>query len=151
MPAEPRSPSTSQIGLPAATASSSSRVTVAWPMPRGGVLMIRSSETSSRGLTSSFEVGQHVADFLAVEERHAADQHVGHLGPPQFHLERPRLLVGAEEDGEIAAARRFVRDRSARISSTTVLASVVFVLELQDPRRLAADGAPAAPCRAAAC
>ena len=40
---------------PLLTARSSSRLTVAWPIPRGGVLMIRSSETSSCGLANTFK------------------------------------------------------------------------------------------------
>ncbi len=48
------------------------------------------------------QVGQHVAHFLAVVERHAADQRVGHLGAAQLGFERAGLLVGAEEDGHVA-------------------------------------------------
>ena len=56
------------------------------------------------GVGERFQVGQQVADLLAIVERHAADQHVGDLGPPQLQLERPRLLVRAAEDGEVAVA-----------------------------------------------
>ena len=67
----------------------------------------------------------HVANFLAIVERHAADEHIGQLGPAEFQFEMPRLFVRAAENGEIAVARACrLRTRDA-ISSTTVRASTV--------------------------
>ena len=84
------------------------------------------------------QVGQDVADFLAVEERHAADQHVRQLGPPQLGFERPRLLVGAAQDRDVARLRRLAAASCGAMSATTRSASCVSSWQLQDPRPLAA-------------
>jgi len=57
--------------------------------------MMRNRETSSAGLASTFKVCQHIAYFLAIVKRHAAQQYIWNFRPAQFGLERPGLLVCA--------------------------------------------------------
>ena len=85
------------------------------------------------------KIGQHVADLLAIVERHAAQQDVRNLGPAELHFERPRLLVGAAEDGEIAGLALAARDARGDFAHHG-LGFLDLVLELQNPRRLAAGG-----------
>jgi hypothetical protein len=47
------------------------------------------------------QVGQRVADLLALVEAHAADHPVGQADPDEHLLEHPRLRVGPVEDGDV--------------------------------------------------
>ncbi|MEZ5978716.1 MAG: hypothetical protein R3F34_10900 [Planctomycetota bacterium] len=48
------------------------------------------------------QVGEDVADLLAIEERRSADEHVRDAAQAQLALEHARLLRRAEEDREVA-------------------------------------------------
>ena len=51
------------------------------------------------------DVGEDVADLLAVEEALPADEHVRDALAAQLRLERPGLLLGAVQDGDVAVRR----------------------------------------------
>ena len=86
-------------------------------MPRGGVLITRSSAVVVVGIVQQLQIGEDVLDFLALEEFQAVDHLVGHAVIAQGEFQRPAQGVGAIEDGEIArpaAAGARSRRRSAR-------------------------------------
>jgi len=61
------------------------------PMPRRGVLRVGEHA----------QVGQRVADLLALVEAHAADDAIGQADPDEHLLEDTRLRVGPVEDGDV--------------------------------------------------
>ncbi len=98
----PASRQASSSVLPRAAAYSTTRAMVERPMPRVGVLMIRSRATPSRGLFTRCKIGQHVLDFLALIELQAVDHLIRHGMFAQGEFQRARQGVGAVENREIA-------------------------------------------------
>ena len=66
-------------------ASAINASTARWPMPRGGTLMILAQRDFVPRRDGADEVGQQIADFLAVIKRHSAYQDVWELGLPQLN------------------------------------------------------------------
>ncbi len=102
-----------QIVLAARTASICS--TVVLPMPRAGVLMMRSRLTESGGEIASFQIRDDVLDFGALVEAEAADHDILAPVAPQRFFDLPRLEVGPVENRHVlvgiagAAASRSCR------------------------------------------
>ena len=71
------------------------------PMPRLGVLTMRSSRCVSSGFTRTREVGDEVADLGALVELGPADDLVGDRVAPELLLEHAALRVGAVEHGDL--------------------------------------------------
>ena len=57
------------------------------------------------------QVGQRVADLLALVEAHAADDLVGHADPDEHLLEHPGRRVGAVEDRDVLGLGRALVDQ----------------------------------------
>jgi hypothetical protein len=89
---------------PATRAWARTRSTVVLPMPRVGTLTTRSKQ-SPRRVEHQPQVGEHVLDLAALEERDAADDAIVDAVAAQLLLEHARLGVGAVEDGDVAPAR----------------------------------------------
>ena len=127
----------SQSGSPCSTACPNSAFTVLVPMPRGGVLMIRKSEGSSVRIIEHAQVGQNVFHFAAIVKRLPANQHVRHFLAAQFHFERPRLFVGAAQNGNVARLDAGVCQPQFDIGDN-LLGLFGFILALQNDRPQAA-------------
>ena len=88
-----------------------------------------------------FQVGQDVADFLAVVERHPAQQHVRNLRLAQLHFKSPGLLVRPAENGKVLGTPLLLGDPRRDLGDDP-LCFLDLILQLLDPRRLAATGGP---------
>ncbi len=74
------------------------------PIPRLGVLTMRSKARSSSGRLDQAQIGVGVADLRALEEPRPSDHRVGDLQQDEPLLEGAHLERGAHQDGDIAIA-----------------------------------------------
>jgi hypothetical protein len=79
------------------------RSTVDLPTPRGGAFTTRRARPRRAG-SAPAAVRQDVAHLLAVEERHAARQHVGTLRARSCCSNGRGCVCGAEQDREVGPA-----------------------------------------------
>ena len=86
---------------PTLAACACSRCRLVAPMPRLGVLTMRSRRCVSSGFTRIGEVGDEVADLGALVELGPADDLVGDRVAAELLLEHAALRVGAVEDGDL--------------------------------------------------
>ena len=71
-------------------------------MPRAGVLTMRSKARSSSGWSIDAQIGDRVADLLALVEARAADHAVGQAEGDEALLEFAGLEAGAHQDRDLA-------------------------------------------------
>ena len=110
---------------------------LALPTPRGGVLMTRSSEVSSRGFTASLRKATTSRTSLRSKNDMPPTTHVGEPVGPQLRLERPELHLRAAQDRRSPTASPRPGRRSLRISPTTNCASDVSSFEPEGAHGLA--------------
>ena len=74
---------------------------MASPSPRLGTLTMRSKARSSAGECDHAQIGERVADFLALVEARAADHAIGQAERDEAVLELAHLERGAHQDGDL--------------------------------------------------
>ena len=84
------------------------------PMPRFGDVDDPAQADDVGRVGDDLQVGQRVADLLALVEPHPADDLVGHADPDEHLLEHPGGVVGAVEDRDVLRLRRRPRRRARR-------------------------------------
>ena len=97
---------------PFSSANCSICSTVVLPMPRAGVLMMRSRLIESCGAPATFRYAQRVLDLRALIEAEAADDDVLSAVAPQRFFDLPRLEVRAVEHRD--AVLRILAESASR-------------------------------------
>ena len=92
----------STSGSRSARAAACSCCKVALPMPRRGMLTMRSKARSSAGWLHQPQIGERVADLLALVEARAADHAIGQRQRDEPLLELAGLEAGAHQDRDLA-------------------------------------------------
>ncbi len=102
-------------------------------------------------LFDPFQIGDQITDLFAIEERLAAQHHVGNLGFAQFRFEQSRLFVGAKQDGDVARLNVIAFDQLGDFADDRFRFGGL-VLVLLDPRtRTLGTARESASCRDASC